>query len=145
MTRTLYDKDVVRWAQEQARLLRAGDFARLDIEPIADDIEDVGKAEQRELASRTAALLAQLLKWRFQPQLQSRSRRDTIEIRRERIARRLQAMPSLKATLRDPGWRADIWLDALDIAVTETGLERSAFPAACPWPIEQALDAAYWP
>ena len=58
MTRALYEKDVVRWAQEQARLLREGDFAHLDIEHIADEIEDVGKADKRELASRTAWLLA---------------------------------------------------------------------------------------
>ncbi len=69
MARALYEKDVVRWAQEQARLLREGDFAHFDIEHVADEIEDVGKAEQRELASRTAVLLGRLLKWRFQPQL----------------------------------------------------------------------------
>ncbi len=71
MARALYERDVVRWAQEQARLLREGDFARLDIEHIADEIEDVGKAEQRELASRMAVLLAHLLKWRCQPQLRT--------------------------------------------------------------------------
>ena len=89
MARTSYEKDVVRWAQEQARLLRAGDFSRLDIEHIADEIEDVGKAEQRELASRTAVLLAHLLKWRYQPELRTRSWRATIEIQRKGVARRI--------------------------------------------------------
>jgi len=28
-----YEQDVIAWANEQARLLRAGQFARLDIEP----------------------------------------------------------------------------------------------------------------
>jgi hypothetical protein len=39
------DADVILGAEEQARLLRAGRFAELDIEHIADEIEDVGKAE----------------------------------------------------------------------------------------------------
>ena len=145
VTRTLYEKDVVRWAQEQARLLRAGDLSHLDIEHIADEIEDVGKAEQRELASRTAVLLAHLLKWRFQPQHRSKSWRVTIDNQRKGIARRIQSTPSLKATLRDTDWQADIWPDAVNSAIAETGLDPDLFPAESPWSIEQALDASYWP
>ncbi len=145
MARALYERDVVRWAQEQARLLREGDFGRLDIEHIADEIEDVGKAEQRELASRMSVLLALLLKWRFQPQLRTKSWRDTIDIQRKSIARRIEATPSLKATLRDSEWQDDIWLDALNAAIAETGLDRAVFPAAFPLPIEQALDPEFWP
>ena len=33
-----YDTDVIAWANEQARLLRAGRFDALDIEHIADEI-----------------------------------------------------------------------------------------------------------
>ena len=62
-TATRYDKDVLVWSQEQARLLRAGRFDELDIEHVADEIEDVGKSEKRELANRMAVLLAHLLKW----------------------------------------------------------------------------------
>jgi hypothetical protein len=69
--------------------LRKGGFAHLDIEHIADEIEDVGKAEQRELASRTAVLLARPLKWRFQPQLRTKSWRDTFDIQRQSMARRI--------------------------------------------------------
>ncbi len=133
MARALYEQDVVVWAQEQARLLRAGDFAALDIEHIADEIEDVGKAEQRELASRMAVLLAHLLTWRFQPQARTKSWRATIAIQRKSIARRIGATPSLKATLRDPEWQDDIWLDALKAAISETGLDPAVFPGACPW------------
>jgi hypothetical protein len=41
-----YEGDVVAWAQEQARLLRARRFDALNIEHIAEEIEDVGKSEQ---------------------------------------------------------------------------------------------------
>ncbi|MDR3089077.1 MAG: DUF29 domain-containing protein, partial [Desulfobulbaceae bacterium] len=70
---TAYETDVVAWAGEQARLLRAGRFDLLDIENIAEEIEDVGKAEQRELMSRMAVLLAHLLKWQYQPERRGKS------------------------------------------------------------------------
>ena len=145
MARTTYERDVVSWSQEQARLLRRGEFSRLDIEHIADEIEDVGKAEQRELANRLAVLLAHLLKWRRQSQLRGKSWRDTIAIQRKSIARRLNKTPSLKATLKDPAWREEVWLDALKEAIGETGLDASAFPETCPWSMSQALDQEFWP
>lgn len=40
-----YDTDVVAWASEQARFLRAGRFDLLDLEHLAQEIEDVGKSE----------------------------------------------------------------------------------------------------
>ena len=40
-----YDQDVMAWAAEQARLIRTGQFDQLDIEHIADEIDDVGKSE----------------------------------------------------------------------------------------------------
>lgn len=80
-----YDDDVLLWSQQQARLLREGRFAELDIEHLADEIEDVGKSEKRELASRCAALIAHLLKWRFEPSIRSESWRATINVQRKRI------------------------------------------------------------
>ena len=49
---TTYEKDIIVWATEQAALLRAGKLSALDIEHIAEEIEDVGKSEKRELSSR---------------------------------------------------------------------------------------------
>jgi len=77
-----YDRDVVAWANEQAALLRGGRFSELDIEHIADEVEDVGKSEQRELVSRMAILLAHLLKWQFQPERRGRSWLNTIKNQR---------------------------------------------------------------
>jgi len=68
---TRYEQDVVAWASEQATLLRAGNFGAIDIEHIAEEIEDVGKSEQREFMSRMSVLLTHLLKWQFQPSRRS--------------------------------------------------------------------------
>lgn len=68
MTTPRYETDVLAWSSEQARLLRAVQFGLLDLEHIAEEIEDVGKSEQRELASRLAVLMAHLLQWHSQPE-----------------------------------------------------------------------------
>ena len=93
---TPYQKDVILWSQEQARALRERDFSRLDIEHLADEIEDVGKSGKRELASRMAVLLAHLLKWRSQPEMRSPSWRNTINLQRKRIVLLIKGTPSLK-------------------------------------------------
>jgi hypothetical protein len=110
--RAPYDRDIILWSEEQARLLRAGQFAELDIEHLADEIEDVGKSEKRELASRVAVLLAHLLKWRVQPKNRSASWRATINDQRRRIALAIKETPSLKAVMRDPIWQEGVRLDA---------------------------------
>ena len=38
-TQHRYDGDIVAWANEQAALIRSGQFELLDIEHIADEIE----------------------------------------------------------------------------------------------------------
>ena len=53
-----YEKDIVAWANEQAAFIRAGRFDMLDLENVAEEIEDVGKSEQRELESCMAVLIA---------------------------------------------------------------------------------------
>src|SRR5579863_5543074 len=98
---TSYEQDVVAWANEQAALLRAGKLTSVDIEHIAEEIEDVGKSEQRELASRTAVLLAHLLKWQFQPGRRSKSWQYTIRTQRKEVAYVLTEAPSLRAKFND--------------------------------------------
>jgi len=139
----LYETDIGAWAEQQARLLRAGWFAELDIEHIAEEIEDVGKSEQRELASRLSVLLAHLLKWQYQPQRRGSSWRRTILAQRRALGLRLKRTPSLKTILRDPDWLEEIWEDAISAATAETGLD--AFPEHCPWEIPRVLDADWMP
>ena len=143
MTRSAYHHDSVAWAKEQAELLRAGQFDQLDLVHLADEIEDVGKSEQRELASRMAVLLAHLLKWHFQPEYRGVSWEVTIRTQRHSIARRLNRTPSLRQCPSDADWWADVWDDALAQAVRETQL--TTLPDHCPWSVEQVLDDQWWP
>jgi hypothetical protein len=128
-----YETDVVAWANEQARLLRAGRFDLLDIEHIAGEIEDVGRSEQRELAARMTVLLVHLLKWHYQPERRGASWESTIREQRRALARRIHKTPSLQSCITDPDWWDDAWLDARTDATKETGIGFDTFPQACPW------------
>ena len=140
---TKYDDDVIAWANEQAAFLRAGNFSALDIEHIADEVEDVGKSEQRELESRMALLLAHLLKWSFQPERRGTSWQTTIRNQRKGVARRLAKTPSLKADLVDNEWWDVTWGDAVYQANMETGIQD--FPASCPWTYDRIMDPEFLP
>jgi hypothetical protein len=134
---TKYSEDVINWANEQAAFLRAGNFAALDIEHIADEVEDVGKSEQRELESRMALLLAHLLTWMVQPERRGSSWETTIRNQRKAVAMRLRKTPSLKADLGEAEWWDIAWGEQ------ETGLKD--LPGTCLWSVDQIMDAGFLP
>ena len=139
-----YEKDINAWANEQARLLRAGRFDLLDVEHIAGEIEDVGKSEQRELASRMAVLMAHLLKWQYQADRRGASWEKTIKAQRKEISYALDESPSLVPKLQEPRWLDMVWARAVAQAVGETGLD--VFPDECPWAInDEVLNEAWLP
>ncbi|MES2318696.1 MAG: DUF29 domain-containing protein [Pseudomonadota bacterium] len=140
---TPYDTDIVAWADEQAELLRGRRWSALDIENIAEEIADVGKSVQRELSSRVAVLLAHLLKWKYQPQLRSKSWLATVAVQRRAIARKLDRIPSLKRSYFDEEWLEEAWDDAVSMAIGETGLHE--FPEVPLWTASQVLDPNFFP
>jgi hypothetical protein len=139
----LYDRDFYAWSNEQAALLRAGRLGEADIAHIAEEIESMGRTEKRELISRLTILLLHLLKWRFQPAKRAPSWEASVRVQRNRLADHLDDNPSLRPLL--PTALSAAYRDAVLEAVAETTLRQSTFPAACPWSIEQVLDADFWP
>jgi hypothetical protein len=143
--KTKYSDDVVAWAREQAAFLRARRFSDLDLEALAEEIDDVGKSEERELASQVGRLLAHLLKWQFQPGQRSRSWERTIKDARGKVLRRLKRTPSLRKSLDDPDWIADAWSDAVHWAADETGLDVTVFPETCSWAMSDIATEGWLP
>lgn len=139
---TSYNIDVVAWANEQAALLRAGRLDEIDASNIAEEIEDVAKSEQQELANRLIVLVAHLLKWKFQQEFRSSGWNGTIREQRSKILRRLRRTPSLKNVLDDEESMEDVWSDAAEIARRETG---QVIPADWIWSIDQVLDKDFFP
>lgn len=140
---TDYDRDLYTWSQVQAALLRERKFDQIDLEHIAEEIEDMGKSEQRALESYLEALLMHLLKWVYQPSIRGRSWRLTIVEQRKRLHKHLRDNPGLKSRL--DASMADAYDFARFGAEKETGLPLSAFPEQCPWAYEVFSDPDFWP
>ena len=137
-TLTTYESDVVAWAQEQAALLRAGRLDEIDAEHIADEIEDVARAEIRELARRAAVLVGYLIKRDLAPGANCTM---AIYRYRESIARRLRRMPSLNAAIADSEFWLDVWDDAiLGVLAERSETDAAKLPAKCPWSACQILN-----
>ena len=130
-----HDRDFYAWTQNQSQLLRAGQFDALDLQQIAEELEDMGRTEKRALESRIEVLVMHLLKWQYQPNLRSRSWQLTIREQRLRVQTLLEDNPSLRPHLSQ---RIDkIYRLAVIAAERETGL--NLFPDTCPYEIEQIL------
>lgn len=140
---SLYHTDFHAWANQQAALLRAGNLGAADIPNLIEEIESMGRSEQRELVNRLVVLLLHLLKWRFQPSLRGHSWRLSIREQRLRLAAHLADNPSLKAKLDLAMSRA--YSLALIEAERETGLAESTFPPDCPFSFDQIMDDHFWP
>ena len=140
-----YESDVIAWANEQAAFIRAGRFDLLDIEHLADEVEDVGKSEQRELANRMAILLCHLLKWQYQPERRGNSWEATIKTQRAGIERRLGKTLSLQYSLQDADWWDGTWDDSIGQAAQETGIALATFPVRCPWTFATIMNPDFWP
>lgn len=140
---TDYDHDFYAWAFEQAARLRNGCWTELDVENIAEELESLGRSEKRELRSRLSVLLTHLLKWQYQPGLRSKSWEITIEIQRQDTVDHLDENPSLKAQLDETVNRA--YQRAVLDACKQTGLVKSAFPAQCPYKLDDILRIDYLP
>jgi hypothetical protein len=139
-----YEEDIVAWSAEQARLIRAGHFDHLDLEHIAEEIEDVGRSEQRELTNRMGLLIGHLLKWAYQPERRGASREKTIKAQRKDLLYLLDDSPSLRRKLDDPRWIDVAWSKGVALAVDETGLD--CFPETCLWSLsDQVLNPDCWP
>jgi hypothetical protein len=135
MNSTTPEQDFYAWTQKQAQLLRTGKLDEIDWQNIAEEIEDMGRSEKRQLESRLEILIMHLLKWQFQPNLRFRSWQLTIKEQRLRLEKLLQENPSLQGNLMEV--IAKVYPLASLSAERETGL--SLFPEVCPYHVTEIL------
>ena len=143
MTTPDYDADFYAWAQAQAAALRAKDWAALDLEHLAEEVEELRKTERREVRSQLRLILSHLLKWVAQPDKRTDSWRSTIANGRVLVQEDLEDIPSLAREL--PELLTWAYPRARRDAAKDTGLPLTAFPDPCPWPPEQVLREDFWP
>ncbi len=138
---TAYEDDFYTWTQEQGARLRAGDFAGLDLDNLAEEIESLGRTEFNSLVSAWRVILLHMLKWEHQPELRTRSWAISIHAHRNNAADVLKDNPGLKSRLAEGLERA--YRGARLEAANETGLPLKTFPTACPYTREEMLARAF--
>ncbi|WP_416309795.1 DUF29 domain-containing protein [Spirulina sp. 06S082] len=123
--------------------MRQGQFDRLDLSHLIEELEDLGNRHYDQLESRLMQLIAHLLKWQIQHWKQTNSWRATIRVQRTAIAKLLRRNPGLKSRLDEA--MQESWSEARDLAIAETDLPDEQFPEVCPFSLEEILSEDFWP
>lgn len=140
--RATHEGDYYAWALEAAEHLRAGRLSEVDLSGVAEELEDMGKAQRHALASHLKVLIVHLLKWRYLPSFRGVSWRLSIANARDEIAELLEDSPSLRPKIGELVTRR--YPAARNRAALETGLAEETFPSSCLFSEDDLLDAAYW-
>jgi len=143
MTTPTYDTDFYAWTQQQAAALRAKDWPAVDLEHVAEEIEDLGNEQRHAVRSHLRVILLHLLKWAHQPTHRTPGWRRSVLRGRAEVADRLEHQPSLRRVA--PALLSQAYPRARRLAAAETGLPLATFPEACPWSVTQVLDEDFWP
>src|ERR1039458_1557013 len=123
-TKSLYDTDFAEWSARTAALIRSGRFNEIDAESVAEEIEDLGKSERSAAWSHLSRLLLHKIKQVLQPERDCASWWVSITSSRQAIRRLVQSSPSLRPYIQQN--LQEIYQDALELALIETGLEHAA-------------------
>ena len=141
MPSTVLATDYHQWALDTAEAIRKRDFAAIDWEKVAEEIESLAGSEERALESHLAQLIYHLLKIEFQPERHGRSWDLSVKSQRMEISSLLRKQPSLKRYIQDPEVLGRAYTNALG----EFGRENLPdevvvrFPETCPYNIESLL------
>ena len=141
---TLYDTDFYEWTAQSAEQLRQGRLDGLDLEHLAEEIEDLGKRDRWEVHNRLRELIMHLLKWQIQPERREGSTwRSTIDTQRADLEPIFGLSPSLRRYAAED--LPKTYAKAARQALRETGKNPSALARECPFSLEQILDDEFLP
>ncbi len=149
--RTLYDTDYYAWTRQQAAELRKLAERRanlpLDLTNLAEEVEDLGKSEERTVRSRIRRIVEHLLKLEF-----SRAAEPRAGWQKSVIEARDDLLDAITPTLRRDA-------EALLPRLYEQGRRRAAaglrefgeheaaraLPDVCPYPLDRICQHDWYP
>lgn len=140
---TLYDQDYYLWLKTTVKLLKQGKLSEVDVANLIEEIEDMGRNQQRAIYSNLKILLIHLLKYKYQPEKRSNSWEYTIEEHRQRIEEAFEDSPTLKNYLS--GIFDECYQKAKKLAAKETGISIDTFPTKSPFTEKETLNPEYLP
>lgn len=142
---TLYDQDFLKWTEQQAEFLQKGSWEGLDVENLVEELESLGRSEQRELGSYLQVLMMHLLKCQYQPERKTSSWEVTLSHCRDKIQDCLEDTPSLQRFLQDPDWIEKYYRRSRRDAAKEMQMPLETFPTECPYTMVQILNSEFQP
>lgn len=131
---SIYETDFSKWAYNQAKFLKNGEFSKLDIKHLIEEIEDLSKREKQRLTSYLEVLMMHMLKVKYQPQKHTKSWDLSIKEANHKAQNTLRENPSLKSKLKEIV--DDAYFSARIKAALETDMEEKIFPEKCPWKLK---------
>ncbi len=146
MSAGLYEQDFLRWTEEQAVLIRSGEFAALDYAHILEELEAMGNEQKVALRSLLRMIIVHLLKLQFSVATDPRAKWiEEIGEFRAQAETRLEDTPSLQHYAE--ALFAKAWPQARRIAKRsfEAYNEQVSLPSDCPYTLAQVLDTDYFP
>lgn len=140
-----HDVDFYSWTQEQAAILRtlSRESNLLDIDNLAEEIEDMGRAEINAISSLLNQTLAHLIKIAIDPEAQSASHWFN-----EIITFQSNAVLTFSPGLRQRLDLQKIWKVASNGAIRSLerfGVAIPVLPESCPLTLDQLLDSEFDP
>lgn len=133
---TLYETDETAWLDAMAELVRTRNWDEIDAPNLEEFLTDMARRDRRQVESRLATLVAHLLKWQFQPENRTSSWRVKVETQRQKLVRLLRSGSLHRHAVES---LTEAYADGVRLAVAETGMQADAFPAECPWTVEQLV------
>ncbi|MBD2175832.1 DUF29 domain-containing protein [Pseudanabaena sp. FACHB-1998] len=138
-----YEQDFLTWTQQQAEYLQKGRWAELDVKNLIEELESLGRSEQKELSSYFQVLVMHLLKDQYQSEKRTPSWNNTLSNCRDKIQDCLEDTPSLQRFLQDSEWIEKYYRRARRDEAKETQKSLQTFPTECPYTIAQILDPEF--
>lgn len=138
-----YDTDLYAWSQQQAEVLRGMASRRrdlpndLDLDHVAEEIEDLGKSELRTVQSHLRQMLSHLVKLASSPGSASAAGwkteiLDHQELARDHLTNAMRKDVDMEATWRRA--RSDAFRK---LAIY--GEQMAQMPESCPWSLDELL------
>jgi hypothetical protein len=151
MSTELFERDYVAWLAEQAaamrRLQAAGANVPLDLELLAEELDDMARDLRASCASHTATIIQHLLKLQFPPAEEPRRGwQNTVRTARDNLANRITT--TIANELEDDLDRRYQLARRMAQADLEQYHEVDAakrLPRRCPYTLAQIQDAEWWP
>ena len=140
-----YERDFAAWLDNQLQLLRRGRFDDADWENLIEELDDLGKSQRDEVASRLAIIIEHLLKLEHSADVEPRAGWcESLDAQRVRLARAFVGSPSLRGHAADEV--GDIYANAARKASRGVRVAEAArIPATAPYTLDQLLDDDFIP